>query len=85
MFCLLAVYNNHTSFLKRLKMTTKSKRGGLREPAGGRPTKGYVRLVCYVPPAILEQIDASKGQQTRGDVVAQLVKRLLPDQQEKAL
>jgi hypothetical protein len=54
-------------------MTMQSKRGGRRDPPGGRPPKGNERFVCYIPPYIIEEIDKSRGTLTRGEFIAGLV------------
>ena len=57
-------------------MSTGKKIGGRREPPGGRPPKGNVRLVCYVQPETREAIDewAAREELTLGEVVDRLVK-----------
>lgn len=52
------------------------KRGGRREPPGGAPVKGNVRLVCYVQPHTRAEIDKIAEQEglTLGQVVDRLVK-----------
>lgn len=58
-------------------MTAPKKRaGGRREPSGGRPPKGNVRLVCYVQPETRKAIDewAERGGLTLGQVVDRFVK-----------
>lgn len=53
-------------------MTTKRKGpGGRREPPGGRPPKGNIRLVCYVQPETRAAIDeeAEREGTTLGEVV----------------
>lgn len=49
----------------------KKKRGGRRNPPGGAPVKGNVRLVCYVRADTRAAIDeaAEKGRMTLGEVV----------------
>jgi hypothetical protein len=37
----------------------KKKRGGRRNPPGGAPVKGNVRLVCYIRPETRKLIDPS--------------------------
>lgn len=64
-------------------MTDRPKRGGLREPPGGRPSKGNVRMVCYVPPSILEEIDKRRGELTRGEFVTGLVKSFATEKNSK--
>jgi hypothetical protein len=54
-------------------MPDKSKRGGLRTPAGGRPRKDNAVLHCYVPPFILAQIDEQRGALSRGEYITMLV------------
>jgi len=51
-------------------MTIK-KIGGRREPPGGRPPKGNIRLVCYVQPETRKAIDeeAKREGLTLGQVV----------------
>lgn len=49
------------------------KRGGRREPPGGRPRKDNVRLVCYVAPHTYEEIEKSRGALTRGEFIDLLV------------
>lgn len=50
---------------------TKKRRGGRREPPGGAPKKGHVRLVCYVQPGTRKAIDeeAARGEFTLGQVI----------------
>lgn len=40
---------------------SKRRRGGRRNPRGGAPVKGNVRLVCYVRPETRALIDAMAG------------------------
>lgn len=57
-------------------MTNRPKKvGGRREPPGGRPPKGNVRLVCYVQPETRKAIDeeAEREELTLGQVVDRLV------------
>jgi hypothetical protein len=54
-------------------MTDKPKRGGRRNPPGGRPRKDNVILHCHVPPFILESIDLHRGGLSRGEYIALLV------------
>ena len=57
-------------------VTTRKKIGGRREPPGGRPPKGNIRLVCYVQPETRAAIDkeAEQGEITLGEVIDRLVK-----------
>ena len=58
-------------------MTDKRKRpGGRREPPGGRPPKGNIRLVCYVQPETRKLIDdeAAQSGETLGEVVDRLIR-----------
>jgi len=52
-------------------MTDRPKRGGRRQPPGGRPPKGNVKLACYVKPETLKEIDkeADRYSMTRGEIV----------------
>lgn len=57
-------------------MTDRPKRrGGRREPPGGAPVKGNVRLVCYVQPATRAVIDAEVAR--TGETLGQVVDRLI--------
>lgn len=49
--------------------------GGRREPPGGRPPKGNIRLVCYVQPETRKAIDewAAREGLTLGQVIDRLV------------
>lgn len=49
----------------------KKRRGGRREPPGGAPKKGHVRLVCYVQPETRKAIDeeAERDGLTLGQVI----------------
>lgn len=65
-------------------MTDKPKKiGGRREPPGGRPPKGNVRLVCYVQPETRAAIDeeAEREGLTLGQVIDRwfLVKNQVKD------
>lgn len=56
-------------------MTTQRKRpGGRREPPGGRPPKGNIRLVCYVQPETRKYID-NEVERT-GETLGQVIDRL---------
>lgn len=54
-------------------MTDKPRRGGLRNPPGGRPRKNNVILHCHIPPFILAEIDAYRGALSRGEYITMLV------------
>lgn len=57
-------------------MTDRPKRvGGRREPPGGRPPKGNVRLVCYVQKHTREFID-NEAERT-GDTLGQVIDHLV--------
>lgn len=58
----------------------KKKRGGRREPPGGAPRKGHVRLVCYVQPETRALIDAESARtdETLGQVVDRLLAPIVP-------
>lgn len=66
-------------------MSDHKKTGGRREPPGGRPPKGNIRLVCYVQKETREKIDeaAQSEGMTLGEVVDALVNRLI-DLSEKS-
>ncbi len=51
------------------------KPGGRREPPGGRPPKGNIRLVCYVQPKTREYIDGESAR--TGDTLGQVIDRLV--------
>lgn len=53
----------------------KKRVGGRREPPGGRPPKGNVRLVCYVQPETRKLIDGES--ERTGDTLGQVVDRFL--------
>jgi hypothetical protein len=52
-------------------MTARKRIGGRRDPPGGRPPKGNIRLVCYVQPKTRKAIDewAAREGLTLGQVV----------------
>lgn len=52
---------------------TPKKRGGRRNPPGGRPRKDNVILHCHIPPFILAEIDEHRGALTRGEYITMLV------------
>lgn len=54
-------------------MTDKPKRGGLRNPPGGRPRKDNVILHCYIPPFVLAEIDQHRGALSRGEYITMLM------------
>lgn len=59
-------------------MTHRPKRGGRREPPGGAPVKGNVRLVCYVRPETRQAIEeeAAKIGATFGEIVDQMRRKI---------
>lgn len=61
------------------------KRGGRREPPGGAPVKGNVRLVCYVQPETRKLIDeeAERTGETLGQVVDRFLARRIDEEYPK--
>lgn len=59
-------------------MTKKPKRGGRREPPGGRPTKGNVVLHCYVKPETVKKIkEVQQSDETLGEVIDRIVQEVV--------
>lgn len=54
-------------------MAERPKRGGRREPPGGRPPKGNVKFFCYLHPDTVKAIDRQRGKLTRGEFITRLV------------
>lgn len=68
---------------ERIMQTGKQKRpGGRREPPGGRPPKGNIRLVCYIKPEtrnVIDRVSAGWGV-TLGEVLDAIVAPMVRDE-----
>ena len=60
----------------------EKKIGGRREPPGGRPPKGNIRLVCYVQPKTRAAIDEEAERD--GVTLGEVIDRWFTERKEKA-